>query len=128
MDMNFETQQQVTIEEYLQMIELKTAVLVACALEIGALIGGASRVDARLLYEFGRNLGIAFQLQDDILDAFGDPEKFGKKIGGDIVQNKKTYLYLKALEIAPDNADYHYYVALAFIKGRRPYILMPNTC
>ncbi len=101
MDLNFETQQRVTIEEYLQMVEMKTAVLVACALEIGALIGGASSTDARLLYEFGRNLGIAFQLQDDILDAFGDPEKFGKRTGGDIAQNKKTYLFLKALEVAP---------------------------
>ncbi len=101
MDMNFETQQLVTIEDYLKMIELKTAVLVACSLEIGALIGGANPKDAAALYEFGRCLGIAFQLQDDILDAFGDPKKFGKKPGGDIVQNKKTYLYLMALEIAP---------------------------
>ncbi|MCF8279934.1 MAG: polyprenyl synthetase family protein [Bacteroidales bacterium] len=101
LDMNFETRQNVSIEEYLRMIELKTAVLVAVALEIGALIGGAKKEDAKLLYEFGRNLGIAFQLQDDILDAFGDPKKFGKKTGGDIAQNKKTYLYLKVLEIAP---------------------------
>lgn len=101
MDMNFETQQFVTIEDYLKMIELKTAVLVACSLEIGALIGGANPRDAAALYEFGRCLGIAFQLQDDILDAFGDPKKFGKKPGGDIVQNKKTYLYLMAMEIAP---------------------------
>lgn len=101
MDMNFETQHLVTIEDYLKMIELKTAVLVACSLEIGALIGGANPNDAAALYEFGRCLGIAFQLQDDILDAYGDPKKFGKKPGGDIVQNKKTYLYLMALEIAP---------------------------
>ncbi len=101
MDMNFETQHLVTIEDYLKMIELKTAVLVACSLEIGALIGGANPKDAGALYEFGRCLGIAFQLQDDILDAFGDPKKFGKKPGGDIVQNKKTYLYLMAIEIAP---------------------------
>ena len=101
MDMNFETQAEVTIPAYLKMIELKTAVLVACALEIGALIGGAPKEDARMLYEFGKNLGIAFQLQDDILDAFGDPKKFGKKQGGDIAQNKKTFLYLKALEVAP---------------------------
>jgi geranylgeranyl diphosphate synthase, type II len=101
MDMNFETLQLVTIEDYLKMIELKTAVLVACSLEIGALIGGANPKDAAALYEFGRCLGIAFQLQDDILDAFGDPKKFGKKPGGDIVQNKKTYLYLMAMEIAP---------------------------
>ncbi len=101
MDMNFETQIVVTIPAYLKMIELKTAVLVACALEIGALIGGAPKEDASALYEFGRNLGLAFQLQDDILDAFGDPKKFGKKPGGDIAQNKKTFLYLKALEVAP---------------------------
>lgn len=101
MDMNFETRHDVRIEEYLKMIELKTSVLVACAMQIGALLGGASERDAERTYEFGRNLGIAFQLQDDLLDAFGDPKKFGKKVGGDIVQNKKTYLYLKALEQAP---------------------------
>lgn len=101
MDMDFESKASVTIPEYLEMVKLKTAVLVATALEIGALIGEASYQDAQLLYDFGLNLGIAFQLQDDILDAFGDPIKFGKKPGGDIVQNKKTYLYLKALEIAP---------------------------
>jgi geranylgeranyl diphosphate synthase, type II len=106
MDMNFETQQDVQIADYLKMIELKTAVLVATALEMGALIGGGSKEDAKHLYEFGRNLGKAFQLQDDLLDAFGDPKQVGKKIGGDIAQNKKTYLYLKALEIAPkDVAD-----------------------
>ncbi len=100
MDMNFERRNDVTIEEYLKMIELKTSVLVAGALKIGALLGGASTKDAQSLYEFGRNLGIAFQLQDDVLDTFGDPEKFGKKTGGDIAQNKKTFLYLKALEVA----------------------------
>ncbi len=101
MDMNFETHLDVQIDDYLKMIELKTAVLVATALEIGALIGGGSTEDAKNLYEFGRNLGIAFQLQDDILDAFGDSQQVGKKTGGDIIQNKKTYLYLKAIEIAP---------------------------
>lgn len=101
MDMDFETQLRVEIADYLKMIELKTAVLVATALEIGALIGGGDKKNAKALYEFGRNLGIAFQLQDDILDAYGDPEKFGKKPGGDIAQNKKTYLYLKAIEVAP---------------------------
>lgn len=101
MDMDFETQANVSIEDYLKMIELKTAVLLGCAIELGALIGGASKKDAELLFDFGRNLGIAFQLQDDLLDAFGDPKKVGKKWGGDIVQNKKTYLYLKALELAP---------------------------
>lgn len=102
MDMNFETKTTVSIPEYLEMIKMKTAVLVATAMEIGALIGGCSEQNAMLLYDFGLNLGIAFQLQDDILDVFGDPAKVGKKPGGDIVQNKKTYLYLKALEIAPE--------------------------
>ncbi len=101
MDMNFETQKDVSIQEYLRMIELKTAVLVGSSFQLGALIGGASKEDAQLLYDFGRNLGIAFQLQDDLLDAFGDPKKFGKKPGGDIIQKKKTYLYLKTLEMAP---------------------------
>ncbi len=101
MDMNFETQAAISIDDYLKMIEYKTAALVATALEMGAKLGGADDEDARLLYEFGRNLGIAFQLQDDILDAFGDPSKVGKKTGGDIAQNKKTFLYLKAIELAP---------------------------
>ncbi|TAK34767.1 MAG: polyprenyl synthetase family protein [Saprospiraceae bacterium] len=100
LDMNFENRQDVTIEEYLKMIELKTSVLVAAALKMGALLAGATPTDAQHLYEFGRHLGLAFQLQDDLLDTFGDAGKFGKKAGGDICQNKKTYLYLKALEIA----------------------------
>lgn len=99
-DMNFETLDRVEIEDYLQMITLKTSVLIAGAMKMGALIAGAGEEDANHLYEFGKNIGIAFQLQDDILDTFGDPEKFGKKVGGDIVQNKKTYLLLKALELA----------------------------
>lgn len=107
MDINFETRLDVSIEEYLRMIELKTSVLVAAAMKIGALTGGASDEDAYAIYEFGRNLGIAFQLQDDLLDAYGDPEKFGKKVGGDIAQNKKTFLYLKALEVADDSAKEH---------------------
>jgi len=102
MDINFENRNDVKIEEYLKMIELKTSVLLAAALKIGALLGGATEKDAHALYEFGRNLGIAFQLQDDVLDTFGDPEKFGKKTGGDIAQNKKTFLYLKALEVADE--------------------------
>jgi len=100
LDMNFEQQSDVTIAQYIKMIELKTAALIGGALELGALIGGASREDAAHLAAFGRNAGIAFQLQDDLLDTFGDPEKVGKKPGGDIVQNKKTYLIIKALEIA----------------------------
>ena len=99
-DMNFETQDSVEIDAYLKMIELKTAVLIAGGLKIGALIGGGRMEDATELYEFGRNIGIAFQLQDDILDTFGDPEKFGKKVGGDIIQNKKTILLLKSIEQA----------------------------
>ena len=97
-DMNFETREDVSIEEYLQMIEYKTAVLLGCALQLGARIGGGSPEDAKHLYEFGRNVGLAFQMQDDILDTYGDPEKFGKRVGGDIVQNKKTYLVLRALQ------------------------------
>lgn len=99
MDMDFEQTAEVRIEDYLKMIELKTSVLIAGALKMGALLGGAGAENAGLLYEFGRNVGIAFQLQDDILDAFGDPEKVGKKPGGDIAQNKKTFLFLKALEL-----------------------------
>lgn len=97
-DMNFETQENVSEEEYLKMIELKTAVLIAASLKIGALMGKGSANDVQLLYDFGLNMGMAFQLQDDFLDTFGDPEVFGKKIGGDIAANKKTYLYIKALE------------------------------
>lgn len=99
-DINFETATEVTIGEYLQMIELKTAVLLAGSLELGALAAGAPQEDQFHLSEFGRLTGIAFQLQDDYLDVFGDPETFGKRPGGDIVQNKKTFLYLKALERA----------------------------
>lgn len=99
-DMNFETRTDVTVAEYLKMIEYKTAVLLAASMYMGALIGGAQEEDAHHLSEFGRNIGIAFQLQDDILDSFGDPEKFGKKVGGDISRNKKTYLLLRAYEQA----------------------------
>ncbi len=104
MDMDFENREDVTIPEYLQMIEFKTAVLLAGAMQIGALIGGGSAADAQHLYAFGRDIGIAFQLQDDILDTYGDPEKFGKKVGGDIIQNKKTFLVLKALELSDAEA------------------------
>lgn len=100
MDMDFENRTDVSIPEYLKMIELKTAVLLGAALEIGAIIGAAKQDDAKHLYEFGRKLGISFQLQDDILDSFGDPATFGKKVGGDISQNKKTFLYLHSLETA----------------------------
>ena len=97
-DVDFETRNDVTIEEYIKMITYKTSVLVAAAMKMGAIISGASREDQNNIYEFGKHLGIAFQLQDDYLDAFGDPETFGKQVGGDIIENKKTYLYLKALE------------------------------
>jgi len=104
MDMDFETRDDVSIAEYIEMIGLKTAVLLAGALQIGALTAGASKEDAAKLYHFGKNIGLAFQIQDDLLDTFGDQDTFGKKIGGDIVQNKKTYLYLKAREMA-EGAD-----------------------
>ncbi len=99
-DMNFETSTTVTIDDYLQMISLKTAVLLGCSLKIGAIIANAQKEDTNHIYEFGKNLGIAFQLMDDVLDLYGDPDKFGKRIGGDIIANKKTYLLLKAMELA----------------------------
>jgi len=99
-DMNFEKRDHVSLEEYIEMIRLKTAVLLAGSMQIGALIGGAEKEQADLLYEFGENLGLAFQLQDDILDVYGDPEKFGKQVGGDILADKKTFLLIKAIELA----------------------------
>jgi geranylgeranyl diphosphate synthase, type II len=99
-DMDFEVRDDVAIDEYIEMIRLKTAVVLGGALKIGSLIGGADKKDADLLSSFGENLGIAFQLQDDILDVYGDPTKFGKQVGGDIISNKKTYLLIKALELA----------------------------
>lgn len=97
-DVDFETRDDVTINEYLKMIEYKTAVLVGAAMKMGAIVAETAEENANLIYDFGLNLGIAFQLQDDYLDAFGDPKTFGKQVGGDIIENKKTYLYLKALE------------------------------
>lgn len=102
-DVDFETRDDVTIPEYLKMIEYKTAVLVGAAMKMGAIVAGTSTENANLIYDFGLNLGIAFQLQDDYLDAFGNPETFGKQVGGDIIENKKTYLYLKAIEFASAN-------------------------
>lgn len=99
-DIDFENREDVTIAQYLKMIEYKTAVLVAAAMKMGAIIAETSKENADLIYDFGLNLGIAFQLQDDYLDAFGDPETFGKQVGGDIIENKKTYMYLKAVEFA----------------------------
>lgn len=99
-DMEFEARSDVQIEEYLNMIRLKTAVLLGGSLKMGAIMGDAKPKDADLLYHFGMNLGMAFQLQDDFLDVFGDEEIFGKKIGGDILCNKKTFLLIKAFELA----------------------------
>ncbi|HZW70659.1 MAG TPA: polyprenyl synthetase family protein [Hanamia sp.] len=100
LDMEFEKQQQVSFEDYVKMIGLKTSVLLAASLQMGAILGGAGLGNQDNLYEFGKNLGIAFQIQDDYLDAFGDPQKFGKKPGGDIMANKKTFLWLRAMEAA----------------------------
>ncbi|MBX2931443.1 MAG: polyprenyl synthetase family protein [Chitinophagaceae bacterium] len=100
LDMDFEKQVTVVLDEYISMISLKTSVLIAASLEIGAVIGGAGEANCKHIYEFGRNLGIAFQIQDDYLDAFGSPEKFGKDVGGDIKQNKKTFLMLHTLATA----------------------------
>jgi geranylgeranyl diphosphate synthase type II len=101
LDMDFEAREDVSLQDYVHMITLKTSVLLACSLKMGALLGGSTEGNSNKLYEFGKNLGIAFQLQDDYLDAFGSEEKIGKQRGGDILANKKTFLLLKALE----NAD-----------------------
>jgi geranylgeranyl diphosphate synthase, type II len=99
-DMDYEKQEFVSFDEYLRMIELKTSVLLAASLKMGAILGGAGERNQNLLYEFGKKLGLAFQVQDDYLDAFGDPTKFGKQAGGDILANKKTFLLIHALETA----------------------------
>src|SRR5690242_6778367 len=98
--MDFEKQENVGMDESIRMIELKTSVLLAASLKMGAILGGSGEGNQEQLYEFGRNLGIAFQIQDDYLDAFGDPAKVGKQPGGDIMANKKTFLMIKALETA----------------------------
>jgi geranylgeranyl diphosphate synthase type II len=100
MDMDFEERQDVSIDEYIEMIRLKTSVLLGCALELGAIVAGANEADREAIYNFGQHIGIAFQIQDDILDLYADPEKFGKQIGGDVIANKKTILYLTALKLA----------------------------
>lgn len=100
LDMDFETRSDVSIPEYIEMIRLKTSVLLGCALEMGAIVCGASQEDRQLIYAFGEHIGIAFQVQDDILDLYADPEKFGKQVGGDVIANKKTLLLLKAFEMA----------------------------
>jgi geranylgeranyl diphosphate synthase type II len=100
LDMDYEKQDAVSLEDYLKMIELKTSVSLAASLQVGALLGGAGKGNQQLLYEFGKKLGLAFQVQDDYLDAFGDPKKFGKQVGGDILANKKTFLLIHVLETA----------------------------
>ena len=102
-DMDFEIQKEVTLQEYLKMIEYKTAVLLAASLQIGGIIANTSKENQNNLYHFGLNMGIAFQLKDDLLDAFGNSDEFGKQIGGDIISNKKTFLYLKALQLANES-------------------------
>ena len=101
-DIDFETRNDVSEDEYIEMIRLKTSVLLACALKIGAVLAGASKADADNLYKFGEQIGLAFQLQDDYLDVYGDPKIFGKAVGGDIVSNKKTYMLINAFNCADD--------------------------
>jgi geranylgeranyl diphosphate synthase type II len=100
LDIDFEKQDSVSFDQYLKMIELKTSVLLAASLKMGSILGGAGERNQNLLYEFGKKLGLAFQVQDDYLDAFGDPDKFGKQVGGDILANKKTFLLIHTLENA----------------------------
>jgi geranylgeranyl diphosphate synthase type II len=100
LDMDYESREVVSMEEYLQMIELKTSVLLACSLQVGAILGGAGLGNQDILYNFGRNLGLAFQVQDDYLDCYGDAEKVGKQTGGDILADKKTFLLIKTMEVA----------------------------
>jgi geranylgeranyl diphosphate synthase type II len=101
-DMEFESRSDVTEEEYIEMIRLKTAVLLACALKMGAIVAHAPQADAEALYQFGINIGLAFQLQDDLLDVYGDPATFGKNIGGDILCNKKTFMLINAFRLASE--------------------------
>ena len=111
-DMDFETRDEVSVSEYMDMISNKTAILIAAALKMGAIIADADSAGQEAVFRYGMNLGIAFQLQDDYLDAFGDTAQFGKQLGGDIIENKKTYLYLKALELANEQEReelYHLY-------------------
>lgn len=102
MDMDFETMTSVSIPDYIEMIRLKTSVLLGCALEMGAIVAKTTQANKKLIYEFGQHIGIAFQIQDDILDLFADPDKFGKQVGGDVIANKKTLLLLKAFEVADE--------------------------
>lgn len=111
-DMNFEAREEVTVEEYIEMIRLKTAVLLGFSLEMGGILGGLSDQDTALLRSFGMTMGIGFQLKDDLLDVFGDQEKFGKRVGGDILANKKTFLLITALATAQgkDREELHYWL------------------
>ncbi len=102
-DMNFETQQTVSVEEYINMITFKTAVLLGCSLQMGAICANANDLNQHHAYEFGKNIGIAFQILDDVLDVYATDDKFGKQVGGDIISNKKTFLLLKAIELASPN-------------------------
>lgn len=108
LDMDFEKLEHVSLDEYINMIALKTSVLLATSLKLGAILGGAGRGNQEHLYEFGKNLGIAFQVQDDYLDAFGDPSKFGKQVGGDIISNKKTFLVIHVLESCSEQQQAEY--------------------
>lgn len=117
-DLNFETQDNVTLDAYLEMIRLKTAVLLGSVLKIGAIVAGANDKNQKAIYYFGINLGLAFQLQDDILDCYSDVNVFGKMTGGDISDNKKTYLYLKALELASEDDRNHLLNLFKMPKGR----------
>lgn len=117
-DLNFETQDDVSLNAYLEMIRLKTAVLLGSVLKIGAIVAQANENDTQLIYDFGIDLGIAFQLQDDIFDCYGDVKVFGKVTGGDIADNKKTYLYLKALELASDEDKHILRELFSMPKGR----------
>jgi geranylgeranyl diphosphate synthase type II len=114
MDMDFETMDEVSAATYIQMIQFKTSVLLGCAMKVGALVGGGSKKDADALYQFALLLGTSFQIKDDYLDVYGDPEKFGKQVGGDILSNKKTLLWIEAQRRAGlQNIDFAAYAALA---------------
>jgi geranylgeranyl diphosphate synthase type II len=122
LDMNFEGYETVAEEDYIQMIRLKTAVLLGLALQLGALLAGASKEDVQRIYDFGVNIGVGFQLQDDLLDVYADQAKFGKQVGGDIISNKKTFLLLKALELAKgkEKEELQFWLGLSqFDKGEK---------
>jgi geranylgeranyl diphosphate synthase type II len=123
MDMNFESAKTLTVREYIHMITCKTAVLLGCSLKMGAICAGAAMEDQDRLYEFGIHIGISFQLLDDLLDAYSDPAKFGKQAGGDIIANKKTYLYLRAMELADAG---HQEILEACLSEKNPQIKIKN--